>query len=63
MNFKTFCGTGLLGIVGLAAVLLAGCGDASTPDPGPTGTTDTELHGTQTLTIHILNMGKNLKLT
>jgi hypothetical protein len=59
MNFKTFCGTGMVGIAGLAAVLLAGCGDAPTPDPGPT---DTGLHGTQTLTIHVPNMGKDLKL-
>jgi hypothetical protein len=59
MNFKTLYGTGLFGIAGLAAVLLAGCGDASPPAPG---TTDTELHGTQTLTIHVPNMGKDLKL-
>ena len=63
MNFKAICGTGLFGIAGLAAVLLAGCGDASTPNPGPSETTKTELHGTQTLTIHIPNMGKQLKLT
>lgn len=49
----------MVGIAGLAAVLLAGCGDAPTPDPGPT---DTGLHGTQTLTIHVPNMGKDLKL-
>ncbi len=63
MNFKHFCPTGLFGIAGLAAVLLAGCGNSSTQDPSPTGTTSTELHGTQTLTIHIPNMGKQLKLT
>ena len=62
MNFKAFYPTGLLGIAGLAAVLLAGCGDASTPDPSPTGTTKTELHGKQTLTIQIPGMRKRLKL-
>ncbi len=63
MNFKTSYGTGLFGIAGLAAMLLAGCGDSPTPKPSPTGTTNTELHGTQTLTIHIPNMGKQLNLT
>ena len=59
MYFKTFCGTGLLGIAGLAAVLLVGCGDASPPVPMPA---DIVLHGTQKLTIHVPNMGKDLKL-
>ncbi len=63
MNFNVLHGTGLFGIAGLAAVLLAGCGDSSIPNPSPTGTTSTELHGTQTLTIHIPNMGKQLILT
>jgi hypothetical protein len=62
MNSKALYGTGLLGIAGLAAVLLAGCGDSSTPDPNLTGTTGTKLHGQQTLIIHIPGMGKRLKL-
>jgi len=65
MNLKALYGTGLFGIAGLAVVVLvlAGCGDSSAPDPNPTATTSTELHGTQTLTIHVPNMGKHLKLT
>ncbi|MCH8193653.1 MAG: hypothetical protein IIA65_06515 [Planctomycetes bacterium] len=50
------------GIAGLAAMLLVGCGDSSTPDPNLTGTKGTELHGRQTLIIHIPDMGKRLKL-
>ena len=63
MNFKALYGTGLLGIAGLAAVLLAGCGDSSTPDPSPTGATKTELHGKQTLTIHVPEMSDRLELS
>ena len=62
MNMKALYRTGLFGVVGLAAVLLAGCGDSSTLESSPAGTTKTELHGMQTLTIHVPNMGKQLKL-
>ena len=62
MNLNALYGTGLFGIAGLAAMLLVGCGDSSTPDPNLTGTKGTELHGQQTLIIHILDMGKRLKL-
>ncbi len=59
MNFKALSAVGLLGIAPLTAVLLAGCGSSSTLDSSPTGT---ELHGEQTLTIHIHDMGKRLEL-
>jgi hypothetical protein len=62
MNLNALSRTRLFGIAGLAAVLLAGCGDSSTLDPSPTGTTKTELHGQQTLTIHVPDMGKRLEL-
>ncbi len=62
MNFKALYRTGLFGIAGLAAVLLAGCGDSSTLDPNLTGTTGTELHGKQTLTIHVPQMCDRLEL-
>ena len=62
MNINSTNGMGLFGIAGLTAVLLAGCGDSSTPDPHPTGADDTTQHGQQTLVIHVLDMGKRLKL-
>jgi len=62
MNFNALYGTGLFGIAGLAVVLFAGCGDSSTPDPSPTGTKETELHGKQTLTIHVPQMNDRLEL-
>ena len=62
MNFKALYGTGLFGIAGLAAVLLAGCGDSSIRDPSATGTTRTGLHGKQTLTIHVPQMSDQLEL-
>ena len=62
MNFKALYPTRLFGIAGLAAVLLAGCGDSSTPDPSRKGTMGTMLHGEQTLTIQIPDMGERLEL-
>ena len=62
MNFNALYSTRLFGIAGLAAVLLAGCGDSSTPDPSHKGTKGIGLHGRQTLTIHVPDMGKRLEL-
>lgn len=62
MNFKALYPTGLFGIAGLAAVLLAGCGDSSTRDPSPTGRTKNGLHGEQTVTIHVPQMIDRLEL-
>lgn len=45
-------------LAGLAAVLLVGCENSST-DEQPT---ETGLHGQQTVTIHVPDMGKRLEL-
>ncbi|HIK92688.1 MAG TPA: hypothetical protein EYG03_11995 [Planctomycetes bacterium] len=53
---------GLFGIAGMAVVFTIGCSDLSTPQPIPTDTSTTELHGRQTLTIHVPQMSERLKL-
>ena len=62
MNFNALYSTRLFGIAGLAVVLLAGCGDSSTPDQSRKGTKGIGLHGRQTLIIHVPDMGERLKL-
>ncbi len=62
MNFKASHGMGLFGIAPLAVVLLVGCGDSSTLDPSLIWTSKTELHGKQTLTIHVPRMSDRLEL-
>ena len=46
-------------LAGLTAIFLVGCGDASTAKQVET---ETGLHGKQTVTIHIPDMGKRLEL-
>ena len=54
--------TRLFSMAGMAALLLAGCGDSSTDEPGLQGATGAEPHGIQTLIIHIPDMGERLEL-
>ena len=52
----------LTGLAASAVLLLAGCGTASTPDPGPAEISDNGSGATRTVTIQVADMSERLKL-